>query len=311
MSLKDSDIHQFRMRQLSNLVNLKHYDIVLTTSFEFKYGVCGHLFEMIDYYYAIKTFTDLKPCILLSDGTTLAEFHSSVQFKYQDLIVEDVIEHPYPKVILAQNLLIVDGSPRLRDAEIFAENIFMFRCSETDFKSMSKYTAKKWLLQDFEIYDERYDDINVIDYKKKILFSKYKPLSNSVSDTAMYYLTTACRAMTQQELESNIQKHGFKNYIVLTNDPSQYQMDHVYQVPLDNMWEKFSTYVYTPIPRKMDCSSRFILECLHYGKNVIFDIDYYDKALEVRRKDGLNGTSLEANDDFLKLLDEQIKHKTD
>ncbi len=296
------------MTKLSNLVNLKQYDIVLTTSFEFKYGVCGHLFEMIDYYYAIKTYTDLKPCILLSDGTTLAEFQSSVAYKYDNLDVTDVVEHPYPRVIIAKNILIVDGSPRLRNAEIFADNIFMFRCSETDFSSMSRYKSNKFLLQDFEIYDERYDNITVIDYKKKILFSKYKPLGTSTTDTAMYYLTTACRSMTPNELNANIRKHGFDNYIVLTNEPQLYQIDNVFKVPLENMWEKFSTYVYTAIPRKMDCSSRFILECLHYGKEVIFDIDYHDRALEVRRKDGLNGTSLEPTDDFLKLLNEQIKH---
>lgn len=294
--------------KLSNLINLSQYDIVLTTSFEFKYGVCGHLFEMIDYYYAIKTYTDLKPCILLSDGTTLAEFQSSVEYKYQDLEILDVFEHPYPRVIIAKNILIVDGSPRLRDAEIFAENIFMFRCSETDFTSMNRYKAKKFLLQDFEIYNDQYDNIEVIDYKKKILFSKYKPLVSSVSDTAMYYLTTACRAMSPDDLTSSIARHRFKNYIVLTNEPELYQIPNVYKVPYENMWESFSTYIYTAIPRKMDCSSRFVLECLHYGKEVIFDIDYYDKALEVRRKDGLNGTSLEPNDAFLKLLNEQIKH---
>jgi hypothetical protein len=87
-------------------------------------------------------------------------------------------------------------------------------------------------------------------------------------------------------------------------------MENVYPVPLEDMWDKFSTYIYTAIPRKMDCSSRFILECLHYNKEIIFDIDYYDRALEVRRKDGLVGTSLNNNDYFLELLNEQIKHQS-
>jgi hypothetical protein len=288
------------------IVNLKQYDIVITTSFEFKYGVCGHLFEMIDYYYAIKTYTDLTPCILLSDGTTTEELQNAIQYKYQDLIVENVVEHKHPKVILANNILLVDGSPRLRNADIFADNLFMFRCSETDFSSL-KFKGNKFMLQDFEIYDERYSDMTNIDYKKKILFDKYKHYANSVEDTAMFYLTSLCRALTTEQLESSIEKHKVSNYIVLTDTPEIY--NNAYRIPLENMWDRFSTYIYTAIPRKMDCSSRFVLECLHYGKHVIFDIEYYDKALAVRCKDGLNGTSLKQDDAFLKLLNEQIKRK--
>lgn len=295
------------MKKLSPLVNLKQYDIVLTTSFEFKYGVCGHLFEMIDYYYAIKTYTELTPCILLSDGTTLAEFHAAVKFKYADLVIENVVEHPCPRVILAKNVLLVDGSPRLRDAEIFADNIFLFRCSESDFSSLTRYKSNKFLLQDFEIYDDCSTELTVVDYKKKILFSKYRKYTSTVTDIAMYYLTTACRAMSPSDLAESITRHGFANYIVLTNEPAMYGLANVHAVPLENMWEQFSTYVYTAIPRKMDCSSRFVLECLHYNKDIIFDIDYHDRALEVRRKDGLVGTSLTSDDYFLKILNEQIK----
>lgn len=298
------------MKKLSLISNLKQYDIVLTTSFEFKYGVCGHLFEMIDYYYAIREYTNLIPCILLSDGTTLEEFHKSVKFKYENLTIENVVEHPYPKVILANNILFVDGSPRVRNAEIFAENIFLFRCSESDFSSLSRYKANKFLLQDFEIYDDKPDQLTVIDYKKKILFSKYKQYSDTSNDTAMFYLTTACRAMSLEDLKESITRHNIEKYIILTNDTNSYGTDNVFPVPLEDMWDKFSTYIYTSIPRKMDCSSRFILECLHYNKEIIFDIDYYDRALEVRRQDGLIGTSLTTDDYFLELLNEQIKHQS-
>lgn len=293
---------------MASIVNLKAYDIVLTTSYEFKFGVCGHLYEMIDYYWAIKNWTTLNPCILLADGTTIEEFDLAVAQKYDNVKIDKVVCNPQPKVIIANNLLIVDGSPRLRNAELLVSNIFLFRCSESDF---SYYKGKNvFLLQDNEIYDDRPNDVTIIDYKKKILFTKYKQYKSTVNDTAMFYLTSVCRALTHNELVDAIRKHGFQNNIVLTDDPSMYKLDSVYRVPVDNMWNMFSTYIYTRVPRQIDCSSRFILECMHYGKDVIYDIDYHDRALEVRKKDGLNGTSLLPTDAFLELLNEQIKHTT-
>lgn len=291
---------------MSNILNLKAYDIILTTAFEFKYGVCGHIFEMIDYYYIIKTYTTLKPCILLADGTTIEDFTNAIKQKYDDLEVENVIFHFQPKVIIANNILFVDGSHRLNNAEIFAKNIFLFRCSESDFTKFTKTKANVFLLQDFEIYDDRPSQLTIIDYKKKILFSKYKKFKCNVTDTAMFYLTTVCRALSKEDLEKSIKKHNLNKFIILTDKPDLYE--HAYRIPLNNMWEMFNTYIYTAIPRKIDCSSRFILECMHYGKNIIYDIDYYDIALEVRKKDGLVGTSLTKDDAFIKLLNEQIKH---
>lgn len=292
---------------MSSILNLKQYDIVLTTAFEFKYGVCGHMFEMIDYYYAIKTYTNLNPCILLADGTSIEDFQLAIRQKYEDLIIENVIESFQPKVIITNNILFVDGSPRLNNAEILSKNIFLFRCSESDFTKFTKTKSNVFLLQDFEIYDDKPENLTLIDYKKKILFSKYKSYDCTTANTAMFYLTSVCRALSKEDLNKTIQKYSLDDYIILTDKIDLYD-GNVYKIPLDNIWSLFNTYIYTPIPRKIDCSSRFILECMHYGKNVIYDIDYYDKALEVRKKDGLNGTSLTKDDAFIKLLNEQIKH---
>lgn len=288
------------------ILNLKQYDVVLTTAFEFKYGICGHLFEMADYYYAIKTYTDLEPCILLADGSTREEFELAVRQKYDDLVIDNVVVHPRPQVLMVNNLLVVDGSPRMRDAVINAKNIFLFRCAENDFSYFTNTSANVFLLQDYEIYDERYPFS--IDYKKKILFSKYKKFETKVTDTAMFYMTAICRALPQADIERSIAKHGFTNNIILTDDVALYDLPNVYQLPVEDVWSKFNTYIYTNVPRKRDCSSRFILECMHYGKDVIYDMDYYDRALEVRKNDGLNGTSLLPNDSFLELLRERAQH---
>jgi len=295
---------------MSAILNLKQYDIVLTTSFEFKFGVTGHLFEMIDYYCAIKLYTSLTPCILLADGTSKKELEDAISFKYDNVIVDNIVESVRPKVIIANSVLITDGSHRINRCDIIANTIYLFRCSESDFTYFDKLKSNVFLLQDFEIYDERYENlkINVIDYKKKIFFEKYKIYNANVKDTAMFYLTSLCRKLTNTELTSIVKKYGFNKNIVLTDDVSLYNASDVYKIPVDNLWEKFSTYIYTAIPRKLDCSSRFIIECRHYGKDVIYDIDYIDRALEVRKKDSLQDTTLDKDDYFLKLLNEQTKH---
>ena len=127
----------------------------------------------------------------------------------------------------------------------------------------------------------------------------------------MLYLTTNCRAITNEQIQQTIAKHNFDRYIAISNADLAIEGVEVLRAPVYNIWNLFDSYIYTSTAKKFDCSPRFIVECAHYGKDVIYDIDYYDRALEVRKKDGLNGTSLTKDDAFLKLLDEQVKHRSD
>ncbi len=290
-----------------SLVNLRNYDLVITTSFGFKFGICGHLFEMIEYYWAIKNWTNLNPCILLSDGTTIDEFNIALNTKYDNLVVENLIYHPFPKLLLSKNLLIVDGSSRLDNSEIYTDNFFLFRCHEKNYDFYINNKAQCHLFQDFEIYDDIPKKINVFDYKKKLLYSKFKKINDDVENSVMFYLTDVSRFMSEETITEISNKYSFNNTVVFTNKPELYTKIKTYKVPVPDMWNKFSTYVYTKLPGKKDCSNRFILECMHYDKEVVYDIDYYDKALEIRKKDGIKNTSLEQGDFFINYINEQIK----
>lgn len=289
------------------LLNLRKYDLVITTSYNFKFGICGHLFEMIEYYWAIKNWTNLNPCILLSDGTTIEEFNVALRAKYDDLIVENVVYHPFPKVLLTKNLMIVDGSSRFDHTEIYSDNFFLLRCHETEYDFYIKNKAKCYLLQDFEIYDDKPDKITVIDYKKKILYNKFKKITGNIDDAAMFYLTDVSRFVSEKDLKDIIEKYNIHDNIIFTNKPELYSSVKTYKVPVVDMWNKFSKYVYTKLPGKRDCSNRFILECMYYNKEIIYDIDYYDKSLEIRKKDGIKNTSLERGDFLVEYLNERIK----
>ncbi len=290
-----------------SLINLRSYDLVITTSYNFKFGICGHLFEMIEYYWAIKNWTNLNPCILLSDGTTIEEFNIALKSKYHDLTIENLVYHPYPKLLLTKNLLIVDGYSKFNNSEIYCDNFFLLRCHEKDFSYYSNKKFSSHLFQDFEIYDDIPEGLNVIDYKKKILYSKFKTIDGKIENSSMFYLTDVSRFLPQEDLTEVINKYSIKDSIIFTNKPELYQNFNTYKVPVPDMWNKFSTYVYTKLPGKKDCSSRFILECMYYDKEIIYDVDYYDKALEVRKKDGIQNTSLTKDDLLIKYIDEQIK----
>ena len=78
--------------------------------------------------------------------------------------------------------------------------------------------------------------------------------------------------------------------------------------PVKNLFEKFSTYVYTPVKRKWDCSPRFIAECKYFNKEVIFhNIDYWkeDKGLYWRQWDienNFDSLFLKEDDEIIQIL---------
>jgi hypothetical protein len=283
-------------------LNLRDYDLTITTSFLYKHGISGHVFEEIEYYWLVKDSTRFKPCILLSDGTTKEEFSIALKNKYKNIddILNHVFEHPGPKLLFTNNILFVDGSWRGLDrSQIFANNVFIFRCAEDNFDYFYKNFEKVHLLQDYEVYGEQ-----GIDYNKKIMFSRLKDVGAGPNkNIAMLYLTSNCRGLSQEEVDRVTKPFG--DYVVFTNTAERYQ--NSYMVPVDNLWEKFDTYVYTSIPKQWDCSSRFIKECEYFGRDVIYAIDYDDRALKVRINNTLEDVELTPSDEFVKILNAKLK----
>ena len=275
--------------QRSSLVNLKEYDIVLTTSWETKHGVSGHMFELIEYFMHLRFDKGISAGILLSDGTTFTEFKTALDEKY-DLTLEETndfcnhtAEAYKPKCLLANTVLIVDGSLRCHGADIIANKIFLFRCAETDIVRDNVI-----VLQDNDVYDPL---PNSVHYKKKILFDKYRKLDTTAPSAAMFYLTNNSRlcAITEARIQEIMQKHNYDKYVALTNKDLQIANLESIIVPVNNLWNLFSTYIYTDTALKFDCSPRFVAECEFYGKEVVYEIDYHDKGLAARLHDMQHG----------------------
>jgi len=306
---------------MSKIVDLKKYDLVFTTSFECHHGVSGHLYELIDYYY-ISSINGIRSAILLTDRTPKNLFAKAVKDKYNFTIEEynDMMEHTYecavPKIVMADNVCVVDGSWRFLSCVFYTNNMYLFRCSEHEFEKFHNHkTIKKaHLMQDCKLYPERYENVNieVIDYVKKILWNKYHQPKKVKTNTALLYLTTNCRALPVDDLKKVISKYNFEKYLVVTDSPKIYESvanDKVIirQAPVDNIFEQFDSYIYTATPEQEDCSPRFIVECAVFGKEVIYDIDYTCKGVERRREDikrDLNGLLLTTEDSFIKYYKE-------
>ena len=299
---------------MSKILNLREYDLVFTTSFFYTHGVSGHLYELIDYCYISRT-NGINAAILLADGVSKETFETAILNKYSftkqelDDILSNTIECHKPLIIQANNVCIVDGSWRILNCTIYADNVFLFRCSEDDFTyfANSKSIKRTHLMQDFKLYPERFEelDIEVVDYVKKLLWGKFHKPKPVKTNTGLLYLTTACRALTLDVVKDIIDKGICDKYLIVTNDVTLYRSIEservtVEQAPVKDIFERFDTYIYTPTDLQKDCSPRFIVECAVYDKEVVYEIDYVCDGIERRREDIKNDlSSLElVNEDF-------------
>jgi hypothetical protein len=296
---------------------------VFTTAFFPSYGVSGHLYELIDYYYITK-ISGINSAILLADGLTLETFEKAITDKYDftsvelDDILSNTVECAHPKIIMSNNICLVDGSSKILDCTIYAENAFLMRCSEKDFEfwANSKSVNHTHLMQDFRMYSERFEnlDIEVIDYVKKILWGRYRKPTPTNTNTGLFYLTTACRAIDINLAKSIISKNYCDDYLIITNDVGRYQelaspSVTIQQAPVSDIFEKFDTYIYTPTDWQGDCSPRFVVECAVYGKQVIYEIDYFCAGLQQRKVDiarDVKSLELTESDHFVKYVKNAI-----
>lgn len=261
------------------------------------HGICGHTFEVIDYYLLLKKFFKVK--ILLAELSP--EILKTALTKY-DLTNEEILEvldntefiSKDIKLIKTTKILFTDGGFNcIKNLNIIADRIFIFACGT---RSLQENTSNKYtILQDFRVYGET--TYNSIHYVKKILFNKLKKINTSI-DRPMIYVTENCRYMSEEDIKKFIEDTKINKLLIVANK-NEYNIENieVLNPPVLNIFEQFSTYYYTPIARHFDCSPRFIAECKYYDKEVIYyNIDYLEDDL------GLFYRFLDINTNFKSLF---------
>jgi hypothetical protein len=266
---------------MSKIVTLDpSYDIWLTQSWSNNnHGICGHTFEIIDYYYILKDY--FKVGIFFAEDIDWVILENTIRSKYNftneeinNIKLNTQFENR-PSLLKGTNILFVDGGIiNTSYITLIFDNIFYFACGNKEIKDNNKDNV--YILQDNRVYDPVVK--NGIDYKKKILFDKLKPLTKS-KEGVLLYATKNCRNIDNYEQFF----HYGDNIIAVTNTENQPKDTNGIKFvtpPVDDIFEQFTTYVYTPVNRKWDCSPRFIAECQYYGKQVIYhNIDYWDVDL--------------------------------
>lgn len=290
---------------------------------ENKHGVCGHLFEIFDYYLLLKSIYKIK--ILIGEPMNIEDYIESFTDKYSvdDTQVEQLIKDTEfadrPKILIGKNILFVDGLIKTHFQEygviLKFENILTFRCCNKCTHHDLHYNNIK-LLQDNRVYNDLDSNMS-INYVKKINFKKYKPVKDRPAQpTALIYVTQNCRYMSSDSLMNIVEQYAYDRYIVITDRPDDYNLPRctVIKPPVHNLYSLFTDYIYTPIQKKFDCSPRLPAECAFYNKDVIYhEIDEAylesDSGLRVRMKDiqrDINTISLELEDDIINIIDGTI-----
>ena len=314
----------------------RSYDLFLSMTWnnDNNHGVSGHLYEILEYF--ILLYKQFKIGILICEDMSWDTIEKAIKTKYNidQKLIKKIKENTFfynrPKYVTGKNILFVDGGftrTSLRDGIALSfDNLFSFRCSNKDFHYNLPY-KNVTLLQDQRVYNDK-DSKIAINYKKKIKFDIYNKIKKVKTDTALLYVTTNCRKLCSNYLLDIVMEYKFKNYIILTNQPELYQeqFKNIKNVtfpamPLDNIFEKFDTYIYTPtysVTKKelgcFDCSPRFIAECKYYNKDVIYhniDKKYLeiDTGLKYRKFDienNFNSIILKDNDNIIDIIRNEI-----
>ena len=237
-------------------------------------------------------------------------------------IKKSVIFCKFPRYVKGRNILFVDGGlVRLErlGVKLLFNNIFTFKCSYLEQIHNINY-KDVMLLQDDRVYqDHNPEDTAIsVNYKKKINFDILEDVPTSKADTALIYATQNCRGLTNLQLSNIIRDYKFGKYLLLTDNPDYYDIVDcvdILEPPIERLFEKFSTYIYTPLQGRFDGSPRFPAECEYYGRDVIYHKDInslyleHDTGLHYRRYDIENNFSslyLTEDDEIFNILEVRV-----
>lgn len=303
-------------QKLNSYLKLEENVIYLTYSWGIgNKGICGHTFELIDYFWLLKDFFNVK--ILICDDLDKETLYSAIINKYDfnndemTYILDNCIFKNRPKIVIGDYLIIVDGNlMKDRNVVLKFKQIVLFSCGITDNHLLTDKNVI--VLQDYRIYES---SSITFDYKKKILFSRLKKINKS-DNKSLIYITQTCRNISETDLLSLKKTNEKFIAIINKNDNYNYIIEDIefLEAPVKNIFERFNKYYYTQVPRKFDCSPRFIAECKFYNKEIIYFINYLeeDKGLYWRKYDLENdfkSIELSESDEIVLFLKELVNNK--
>ena len=271
-----------------------------------KHGICGHTYEAIEYFWILSKQT--KSLLLLPEmnkDQLLVVLEDKYNFNKEE--VNYILEHTrfeFYNLILVKTIIFTDGGLiRIQEylSKLLVNNIIFFACGDrTIFQSNLIFKPNVKILYDERVYGNHasYNNISYIHYPKKILFSRFRSLNKKLDNRYLIYGTTNCREVKDYEIQDIKLKYP---------DKELFFIDTLLHKTIPDFLHKFNSYIYTPTPRKFDCSSRLIPECTFYNKEVIYQIPNLDEYLEIDTGLKYRKFDTENNFESLFLIEEDTK----
>jgi len=285
----------------------------------FRKELSGHFYVCFEYYMLLKDH--FKTLVFLVHDYDRLIFLKAIEDKY-DLTKEELFEFNSNLVILKPYEFFDNKICRqfvtklffyveLLDYEdlldsnqvIVTKHVGGFRC-EPKLERLESHHRKIHILQDYRIYGDNFFSHHIHNYVKKILFDRFNTIKRkNIGKVAWIYMPPGAREQSEEYVWSVINKYNFKKYILLSDVKIDNPRVECYDKYVPFVFEKFDVYIYGPVLRKFDCSSRIITESSCFGKGIILNIDYReeDAGLHQRLLD------IETDIDSLKInKDDQI-----
>lgn len=300
------------------------YDVVFTYSPISE--ITGHVFECFDYYLLMRN--KCKAGILFMDGLNMEQLKLAFNSKYNvdfSEVEDDIIQLSHEQLQKERiykfgsntTVFLCDGNIKsLADKRIFlaTNKLYGFMCGQYGFENV-KTNNHITYLQDYRIYGQN-KHFKSYDYVKKIPFQFYKEVHRKPQNVGMMYVTFACRKITPEVVKQYHEMSGCSNSILVVpyERPEYDSIDDVEQVvaPVQDFFQKFDTYIYTPVERHFDCSPRLVTECTFYKKQVLMNINYADIGLQTRMmdcKESFQALQLEDDDLVQQIVEQNMRGK--
>lgn len=319
-----------------DLIYTTDADILLTYGADVnKYGICGHFFEVIEYYLFLKKYTKYSIEILLGEEILLNDINIALS-KYR---IKNISELPIkisrPRIIKAPNTIVIYTDGFINKKITYSiKHMILFPCGIKDYTNSGKNTIPKNLKNKISILgDSRLnylveDDFTFKHYVKKIFFDIFYPRRLTKSKKYLtLYATSNCKLISEDTIYRIRNEYPNLPILLLINPNSpllQFKSElkeinvELRFVPIHNLFEKIDTYLYTSIARKWDCSPRMLAECKFYGIPYLLDNDINDEylsddlGLKYRLEDiekDFESLYLKENDLIIEVIDSIFKEK--
>jgi len=231
--------------------------------------ICGHTFEAFDLYLFLKDYLPNKNIkILIMDKLKTSLLKEAFEDKYYlnfDDIKNDIIIDRNNKLKYAKIIIYTSGIASYY-YKLFRSNYSIsFRCNP---KTEFIYNDNIFYFFDTRIYKNfnlKFPK-NTIHSVKKFYFKYYKKITKT-EDKKLIYLNSSLR-----NIDIEYYKKKYNNILFVSGN--KYNHQEVLEAPVQNLFKKFNTYIYTPTKRQFDCSPRLLTESYFYDKKIIFDFDF-------------------------------------